>query len=147
MTDINRVFLVGRLTRDAELKFTNSGTPVTRFSVAVNRSRKNGDKWEDEVSYIDVVLWGKMGESLNRFLQKGKQVALDGELRQSRWEQDGQTRSRLEVVAGNVQLLGGNGGSGNGNFSEPFQGGYERKQADNMRDDGPDHFNDDGIPF
>lgn len=148
MTDINRVFLVGRLTRDAELKFTNSGTPVTRFSVAVNRSRKNGDKWEDEVSYIDVVLWGKMGESLNRYLQKGKQVALDGELRQSRWEQDGQTRSRIEVVAGNVQLLnGGNAGSGNGNYSESFQGGYEKKQADNARDYTPEHFNDDGIPF
>ena len=119
MTDINRVFLVGRLTRGAELKYTNSGTAVTRFSVAVNRSRKNGDKWEDEVSYIDVVLWGKMGESLNRYLQKGKQVALNGELRQSRWEQDGQTRSKIEVVAENVQLLnGGNAGSGNGNEAE-----------------------------
>ena len=60
MTDINRVFLVGRLTRDADLRFTNSGTPVGKFSIAVNRSRKNGDKWDEEVNYFDIVLWGRM---------------------------------------------------------------------------------------
>ena len=95
MTDINRVILVGRLVKDAELKFTSASTPVTRFSVAVNRSRKNGDQWEEEVSYIDIVLWGRSAESISKFLTKGKQVAVEGELRQNRWEQDGQ---QLEAV-------------------------------------------------
>ena len=70
MTDINRVILVGRVVKDAELKFTPSSTPVTRFSVAVNRSRKNGDQWEEEVSYIDIVLWGRSAESISKFLIK-----------------------------------------------------------------------------
>ena len=97
MTDINRVILVGRVVKDAELKFTPSSTPVTRFSVAVNRSRKNGDQWEEEVSYIDIVLWGRSAESISKFLVKGKQVAVEGELRQNRWEQDGQQRSKLRL--------------------------------------------------
>lgn len=147
MTDINRVVLIGRLTRDAELKFTNSGVPVTKFSVAVNRSRKSGDQWEEEVSYIDIVLWGKLGESLNKYLQKGKQVAIEGEIRQNRWEQDGQTRSKIEIYASNVQLLGGmsqGGASSRGDFkSVKPAASFEEERG--SRD--TDHFNDDGIPF
>ena len=149
MTDINRVILVGRLVKDAELKFTSASTPVARFSVAVNRSRKNGDQWEEEVSYIDIVLWGRSAESISRFLTKGKQVAVEGELRQNRWEQDGQQRSKLEVVAGNVQLLGSGTPAGNGNGNAPSQGqqgGFNRKSAPASAPE-PDHFDDDGIPF
>ena len=147
MTDINRVILVGRLVKDAELKFTSASTPVTRFSVAVNRSRKNGDQWEEEVSYIDIVLWGRSAESISKFLIKGKQVAVEGELRQNRWEQDGQQRSKLEVVASNVQLLSGGTNPGGGNAqSQGQQGSYTKKSAP-VNAPEPDHFEDDGIPF
>ncbi len=170
MTDINRVFLVGRLTRDADLRFTNSGTPVGKFSIAVNRSRKNGDKWDEEVNYFDIVLWGKIAEALSKYLLKGKQIAVDGELRQSRWEQDGQNRSRVEIHASNIQLLGGSSGGGresaysrqesegsyqgNNNYSQqqsrnsahgggstPFENYGQNNYSNN------DQFDDDGIPF
>jgi len=145
MADINKVTLIGRLTRDSELRYTEGGTPVSKFSVAVNRSVKRGDTWEDEVSFFDVVLWGKMAVSVNQYLLKGKQVGIDGELRQERWEQNGQNRSRIEIVASKVQLLGG----GNADAPQrqqpskaPPQGerGHEGKTPDH------DHFTDD-IPF
>jgi single-strand DNA-binding protein len=153
MSDVNVVVLVGRLTRDAELKYANSGTAICRFSVAVNRRRKNGDQWVDEASYFDVVYWGKGGEAINRFLVKGKQVAIEGELHQNRWEQDGQARSKVEVNANSVQLLGGGQGSsgaGGGDYQPPR--GNERpqpQQSSPSRADAPpspDDFADD-IPF
>ena len=107
MNDINNVFIVGRLTKDMELKFTSSGTPVGSMSIANNWSKKSGDKWEDEVNFFDVTLWGKLAESLSQYLTKGKQIAVSGELRQDRWEQDGQHRSRVKINASSIQLLGG----------------------------------------
>jgi single-strand DNA-binding protein len=124
--DINRVTLVGRLTRDAELKYTANGQAVCKFSVAVNRSRKNGDQWVDEASFFDITLWGRQGEAINQYLVKGKQVGIDGELRQDRWEQDGQNRSKVEIVAANVQLLGGGSGAGSGGTSG---GGYTERRG------------------
>ncbi|MCL2294715.1 MAG: single-stranded DNA-binding protein [Spirochaetes bacterium] len=165
MTDINRVFLVGRLTRDAELRFTSAGMPVAKFSIAVNRSKKSGDQWEEEVSYFDIVLWGKIAEALSKYLAKGKQVAIDGELRQNRWEQDGQPRSKVEIHAANIQLLGGSGtqssgqSAGNGsNFSRQGQGqGKSQPQSGGKSVpfeeygkesfESPGQFDDDGIPF
>ena len=107
MADINVSVLTGRLTRDAELRFTATGQPVCKFSIAVNRRRKNGDQWEDEANFFDIVLFGKQAESLSKYLLKGKQVGVEGELSQNRWQQDGQNRSKVEIVADNVQLLGG----------------------------------------
>jgi single-strand DNA-binding protein len=128
MADMNHVSIIGRLTRDAEYKMLPSGQAVCNFSIAYNRRRKNGDTWEDEPNYFDIALWGKQADAINRYLIKGKQVAVDGELRQDRWQQDGQNRSKVVISATNVQLLGGgdgprqgggsSGGSGN-------QGGYE----------------------
>jgi len=109
MADLNHVVLIGRLTRDAELKITAGGQAVCKFSIAVNRRRKNGDQWEDEANFFDVVLWGKQGESLQSYLVKGKMVGVDGELRQDRWQQDGQNRSKIEIIANYIQLLGGGG--------------------------------------
>lgn len=106
MADTNSVVLVGRLTRDAELKYSAGGMAIGRFSIAVNYRKKAGDNWEDEVNYFDIVLFGKSAETLNQYLVKGKQVCVNGELRQNRWEQDGATRSKIEVIANNVQLLG-----------------------------------------
>jgi single-strand DNA-binding protein len=112
MADLNHVVLIGRLTRDAELKYTANGQAVCKFSIAVNRRRKSGDQWVDEANFFDIVLWGRQGESLNQYLLKGKMVGVDGELRQDRWEQDGQNRSKVEIVANNLQLLGGSPGAG-----------------------------------
>ncbi len=152
--DINIVTLVGRLTRDSELKYTNSGTAVCKFSLAVNRKKRSGDQWTDEVSYFDVVLWGKQGEALQQYLGKGKQVAVSGELRQNRWEQEGQSRSKVEIIANNLQLLGGNTGGGGGNYGSSRNEASENKSS-NKPDfggfqpsggNGPEDFEDD-IPF
>ncbi|MCL2180325.1 MAG: single-stranded DNA-binding protein [Treponema sp.] len=129
MADLNHVVLVGRLTRDAELKYTSNGQAVCKFSIAVNRRKKNGDQWEDEANYFDIVLWGKQGESLQSYLTKGKLIGVDGELRQDRWQQDGQNRSKIEIIAGYVQLLGGGGDRGSTDRSSqnntPGQGSPE----------------------
>jgi single-strand DNA-binding protein len=145
MADINHVVLVGRLTRDAELKYTAGGQAVCKFSVAVNRRRKNGDQWEDEANYFDVVLWGRQGESLNQYLVKGKSVGVEGELRQDRWQQDGQNRSKVEIVANNIQLLGGNPGGGNQTYGSG-QGSWPAKNGENKPPASDDNFTDD-IPF
>lgn len=116
--DINTVTIVGRLTRDAELKYTNSGSAVTTMGLAVNRSRKDGDQWVEEANFFDVSLWGRRGESLNQYLQKGTRLAVTGELRQERWEQDGQKRSRVVIHANNIQLLGGNQNDNQGGQSQ-----------------------------
>ena len=159
MADINHVVLVGRLTRDAELKYTAGGQAVCKFSVAINRRKKNGEQWEDEPNYFDVVLWGRQGESLNQYLVKGKSVGVEGELRQDRWQQDGQNRSKVEIVANNIQLLGGSGSSGSSNShgdggssgSENLGSGgtsssWQRKGGENSPPPSDDNFADD-IPF
>jgi single-strand DNA-binding protein len=140
MVDINHVVLIGRLTRDAELKYTASGQAVCKFSIAVNRRRKNGEQWVDEPNFFDIVLWGRQGEALNQYLVKGKLIGVDGELRQDRWEQDGQNRSKVEIVAANIQLLGGNPGGGSSYGSAPSR----QEAAPSARAD--DGFTDD-IPF
>ncbi|MCL2800269.1 MAG: single-stranded DNA-binding protein [Treponema sp.] len=117
MADLNHVVLIGRLTREAELKYTASGQAVCKFSIAVNRRKKNGDQWEDEANFFDIVVWGRQGESLHPYLVKGKMVGVDGELRQDRWQQDGQNRSKIEIIANYLQLLGGGSGSGAGSGS------------------------------
>jgi len=148
MADINRVIIVGRLTRNAELKYTNSGSAVSRFGIAVNQRRKKDDQWVDEAHFFDVVVWGKTAESLNQYLLKGKQVGVEGQLRQDRWEQEGQSRSKVEIVATNIQLLGSGGGGGGGR-----PGGPGAEQRPGGSEGGPeagppggDHFEDD-IPF
>ncbi len=157
--DINVVTLVGRLTRDSELKYTNGGTAVCKFSLAVNRKKRSDNNYTDEVSYFDIVLWGKQGEALQQYLGKGKQVAVSGELRQNRWEQDGQNRSKVEIIANNLQLLGGNTGGGNtgggnsnfgGGRSETPSGGSQNRDSFGgfkpSNNNGPENFEDD-IPF
>jgi single-strand DNA-binding protein len=148
MNDMNIVALIGRLTRDAELKYTNSGMAVCKFAIAVNSRRKNGDQWVEEAHFFDVVLWGKSGEALNQYLVKGKQIAVEGELRQSRWEQDGQSRSRVEIHANNVQLLGGGGTGGMAERGgQPAPRREEAPRQDQAKEkDAPEYFNDD-IPF
>ena len=107
MADVNHVIIIGRLTKDILLKFTSGGMAIGTFSIAVNRRRKNGEQWVEEASFFDVSLFGKSAEGLAQYLTKGKQVAVEGELRQDRWQQDGQPRSKVYISASNVQLLGG----------------------------------------
>jgi single-strand DNA-binding protein len=140
MADINHVVLVGRLTRDAELKYTSNGTAVSNLSIAINRRRKSGDQWTDEANFFNVVVWGRVAEALNPYLLKGKQVGIQGELRQNRWEQDGQPRSRVEISAFNVQLLGGRTG---GQAPEPEAADSGGDYSESI----PDSEFEDDIPF
>ena len=141
MPDINSVVLVGRLVRDAELKYTPAGQAVSKFHIAVNRRIKDGDNWKDEANFFDVILWGRIAESISKYLEKGKQIAVSGELRQYRWNQDGQNRSKVEIVAEYVQLLGNRSDNGSTSGSTSGQGKPAARQPD--PDDG---FTDD-IPF
>ncbi len=109
MKDINVTVLAGRLTRDMELRYTKGGTAVGGFSLAVNRSVKRGDKWEDEASFFDCTMFGKRAEALAKYLNKGQQVVVSGELEQQRWEQNGQNRSKVVVIVSDLQLVGGKG--------------------------------------
>ncbi len=104
--DLNRVMLVGRLTRDVELQYTSTGWAIAKMGLAVNRRRKQGDQWIDEANFFDITLFGKRAESLSPYLTKGTQLAIEGHLRQERWEQDGMKRSKVTVEATNIQLLG-----------------------------------------
>ncbi len=108
---LNKVLLMGNLTRDPELRYVPSGTAVANFTVAVNRSYKDttGERKED-VSFIRVVVWGKMAEICGEYLTKGRPVLVEGRLKSRSWEgQDGQKRSALDVVATNVQFVGARG--------------------------------------
>ena len=158
MADINKVILVGRLTRDAELRYANSGLAICRFSLAVNRNKKDGDQWVEEAHFFDIVSFGRQGEAINQYLVKGKQVGVEGELRFSKWEQDGQTRSKVEVAANNIMLLGG-GARGGGQSGGQSGGGQDSNSA-GERSGGSDSFGrqggsgnsvdddfDDDIPF
>ena len=126
MTDLNHIVLIGRLTKDCgaderSFSYVGNGTAKAVVSLAVNRSVKKGDKWEDEVSYIDVTIWGKTAENLKPNLVKGKQICVCGYLKQDRWEKDGQKQSRLNVVAESVQLLGGGNKQNDGGYGDnPF---------------------------
>ena len=106
MADINVVILVGRLTRDPELRYTPAGTAMTGFGLAVNNRRKVGDEWKEEPCFVDVKIFGRMAETSSEYLSKGRQCAIEGRLSYSKWEKDGQTRSKLEVIANNIQFLG-----------------------------------------
>lgn len=101
MTDTNTVFIVGRLTRDAEFKQMGNSLNV-RFSVAVNKSRKVNDQWEDEVSYIDIQAWGRLAENMVGNLKKGTRAAIMGYLKQDRWESNGEQKSKLLIVANDI---------------------------------------------
>ncbi len=102
------MFLIGNLTRDPEMRYTPSGIAVTRFTVAVNRTFKKNDT-ENEVDFINVSAWRKLGEICGEYLKKGTPVSIDGRLRINRYQKDGEERSYVEVVADNMQMLGKKG--------------------------------------
>lgn len=103
---INRVLISGHLTRDAELRHTNAGLAIANFGIAVNSRRKNAQtgEWENVPNFVDVTFFGARAEKLENALTKGAKVFIDGELRYSSWEKDGQKRSKLEVVVNDIEL-------------------------------------------
>lgn len=118
--DINKVVLIGNLVRDMELSYGKSGSAIGSIAIASNRSVKRGDKWDNEVSYFDISLFGKSAENLKPYLLKGKKIAVEGSLRQDRWEKDGKKFSKVRIVANSVELLGGNSsGASNGESVPP----------------------------
>lgn len=104
---INRVVISGNLTRDPELRATASGMPVLGFGVAVNDRRKNQQtgEWEDYPNFIDCTMFGARAESVSRFLSKGSKVAIEGKLRWSQWERDGQKRSKIEIIVDEIEFM------------------------------------------
>src|ERR671913_1728153 len=121
-TNINRVVLTGNLTRDPELRSTNSGTSVCGLRIACNTRRKDASgNWVDKPNYFDVTVWGAQGENCANYLSKGRPVAVEGRLDWREWEaKDGGKRQAVQIVANSVQFLGsrsdnqGGGGGGNG---------------------------------
>ncbi len=116
---INRVNISGNLTRDPEFKSTAGGTGVLTFGVAVNDRRRNPQtgEWEEVPNFVDCVVFGARAEPLSRFLSKGSKVAIEGKLRYSSWERDGQRRSKLEVIVDELE------------FMSPRQGGSQQYGA------------------
>ncbi|RME83098.1 MAG: single-stranded DNA-binding protein [Planctomycetota bacterium] len=106
MANLNKVLLIGRLTRDPELRYTNSGTAVADLGLAVNRyyTSPDGTK-KDETCFLDITVWGKQAENCHKYLAKGRQVFVEGRLKMDTWEKDGQRRSKIGVVADTVQFL------------------------------------------
>ena len=106
MAGFNKVILMGNLTRDPEIRYTPSGTPVATFSIAVNRRFRQGEENREEVTFVDIVVFGKQAESCGQYINKGDTVLIDGRLQQRRWEtENGQRRNKLEVVAQSVQFV------------------------------------------
>lgn len=124
--DINHVMIIGRLTRDLgsderSFGYVGNGMARANVSIAVNRSKKNGDQWIDEVSYFDITIWGKTAENLKPYLTKGKQICVEGHLKQDRWQKDEQKFSKVSIIADNVQLLGGKSDGGQSSGAPIFK--------------------------
>ncbi|OGV67236.1 MAG: single-stranded DNA-binding protein [Lentisphaerae bacterium RIFOXYA12_FULL_48_11] len=106
MANLNKVFLIGNLTKDPELRYTPSGRPVTNLSMAINRKYKTTDgKEKDEVCFADVVAWNKQAEACADHLSKGSPVFVEGRLQYETWEKDGEKKNRLRVIAERIQFL------------------------------------------
>jgi single-strand DNA-binding protein len=117
-SNINRVIITGNLTRDPELRSTGGGTSVCSLRIACNGRRRTAEgNWEDVPNYFDVSVWGAQGENCEKFLRKGRGVAIDGRLRWREWadKDTGQKRSAVDIIADTVQFLGGRDDAGNGN--------------------------------
>jgi len=156
----NQVVLMGNLTRDPELRQTPNGQNVCSFSLALNRSYKGADgNWQEATDYIDVVAWGPLGERVAQYLGKGRPCLVNGRLQSRSWDQEGQKRSKVEVVAQDVTFLGGageGGGSsgGGGGFQRSSGSGASSKPAPSKKQDdvviediGDEPINLDDIPF
>ncbi len=118
MANLNKVLLIGRLTRDPESRSTSSGTAVVSFGLAVNRTyvRREGGEKVEETCFVDCEAWGRTGETIARYVKKGRSLFVEGRLKFDSWEKEGQRRTKLSVVVENFQFLDSNrdGGGGGG---------------------------------
>jgi single-strand DNA-binding protein len=131
MANYNKVILMGNLTRDPELRYTPNGTAVANMSLAVNRRYKVNEEWKEETDFFDIVVFGKQAENCSEYLKKGRPVLVDGRLQQRRWETDeGQKRSKVEVVASIIQFLGSARDSGESGGSGEMDKGPEYDDSD-----------------
>lgn len=147
----NKVILMGNLTRDPEVRTTPNGQSVASFGLAVNRTWRGQDGSQQEsVSFIDCVAWGKAGEIIAQYVQKGRPLLVSGRLEQRSWEQDGQKRSKVEVVVEDFNFIdsrGGDGGS-SGSSAAPAPSKSAKKKDDVVIEDiGDEPINLDDIPF
>lgn len=138
MANLNKVLLIGRLTRDPELRYTPSGAAVADFGIAVNRfyKGKDGSRQED-TAFVDITAWARTAELAGQYLKKGKQVFIEGHLKFDSWTtQEGQKRSKLTVVCDNMQFLDGPGGPGE-EGGGPSRGGRAGGGGDSYSQAGP----------
>jgi len=155
---LNQVTLMGNLTRDRELRQTPTGQNVTSFSLALNRSYKDASgEWQEATDYIDIVAWGPLAERVSQYLTKGRRCLVQGRLQSRSWEQDGQKRNKVEVLANDVTFLdsrgGGEGGEGS-NYGGGSDSGSSSKPAPSKKKDdvviedvSDEPINLDDIPF
>lgn len=160
---LNQVTLMGNLTRDPELRQTPTGQNVTSFSLALNRSYKDASgEWQEATDYIDIVCWGPLAERVAQYLSKGRRCLVQGRLQSRSWEQDGNKRSKVEVLANDVTFLdsrggddGGSQGQGSESSSEAPASSSEKPKASKkakkddvvIEDIGDQPINLDDIPF
>jgi single-strand DNA-binding protein len=148
----NKVILLGNCTRDPEVKYTPKGTAVAELGLAVNRTyTTDGGEKREEVTFVDVTMWGRQAEVAGEYLKKGRPVFIEGRLQLDTWDdkQTGQKRSKLRVVCENFQLLGsreGGGGGGEGGGARPSSGG-SRSSKPAAQSEPAGEPADDDIPF
>jgi single-strand DNA-binding protein len=127
MAYLNKVFLIGNLTRDPELRVTPKGTSICQFGIAVNRQFKDeSGATRDETTFVDIEAWGKQGELVSKYLTKGSLAMVEGRLKLDQWDDktSGQKRSKMKVVLDNVQFLSTRGGPGGGGGGPAAGGGF-----------------------
>lgn len=153
---MNKVFLIGRLTKDPELRYTSGNVPVATFSIAVNRTFSNANG-EREADFFNVVVWRKQAENVSQYIKKGSQIAVDGRLQSRSYDDaNGQKRYVTEVVADNVQFLdskGSNEAGSSSNGPTPYDFPEESAPTNDVKADPFADFgnsieiNDDELPF
>lgn len=164
---LNQVTLMGNLTRDPELRQTPTGQNVTSFSLALNRAYKDsGGEWKEVTDYVDIVCWGTLAERVAQYMSKGRRCLVQGRLQSRSWEQDGNKRSKVEVLANDVTFLDSRGGgddeggpmppsgpSGGPSSDDSSGGGKPKPTKKTKKDDvviediGDEPINLDDIPF
>lgn len=151
---VNQVTLMGNLTRDPELRQTPSGQNVVSFSLALNRSyRDQGGEWQEATDYVDIVAWGPLAERVSQYLSKGSRALVQGRLQSRSWEQEGQKRNKVEVLANDVTFLDSRGSQESDSTYEPTTEKASTEKPKKSKKDvviediGDEPINLDDIPF
>lgn len=152
--DINRVFLIGRLTKDPELRYTQGGTSIGNFTIANNRTYSSQNERKEMVSFFNCIAWGKTGEVIAQHVKKGQRIAIEGRIQQRTWtDQSSQKRSVVEVIVESFQFLDSKPREGTGDYSaketqSPQEDSAQASQGYYSPEGEPSpHFSDDDIPF